>query len=329
MRLAFALGVRHRVSAAPSSLAEPAPLCPVTGRAATRRLQWVSTRLLIDLWRVEFGVDVRPLFAGLDRIGLWESPAGLTFFDPPRAGDAAFYSALYGRLRARRLFTDTSVREEFHVAAGHIRQGACVLDVGCGYGAFRRSVPHADYKGIDPHFDGDEAASGVRKETLERHLALHAGAYDAVCCFQVIEHAPDPKALFAGLVAAAKPGGLIAVGVPHTPSAMTRIPNFLINAPPHHLTWWSRTALTALANGAGAVVERIEAVPWGAGDAAVYWMARLSPIRCSGLHLRGAASWHAAALIGYLLGSAAARLFGPPEPGADEGAGLLLIARRP
>jgi hypothetical protein len=52
------------------------------------------------------------------------------------------------------------------------------------------------------------------------------------------------------MVEATKPGGLLCVGVPHIPSAITRIPNFLINAPPHHLTWWTRTALTDLAKSA-------------------------------------------------------------------------------
>ncbi len=38
------------------------PLCPVTGEPATRLVQWVSGSLLTDLWRYEFGVDVRPSF---------------------------------------------------------------------------------------------------------------------------------------------------------------------------------------------------------------------------------------------------------------------------
>ena len=72
----------------------------------------------------------------------------------------------------------------------------------------------------------DAAVEGVRNETLTRHLAGRRAFYDAVCCFQVIEHVRDPKALFAEIVQAAKPGGLICIGVPHVPSALTRIPNF-------------------------------------------------------------------------------------------------------
>ena len=116
-----------------------------------------------------------------------------------------------------------------------------------------------------------------RRACTMRHWATpreHANTYDAVCCFQVIEHVRDPRGLFAEIVQAAKPGGVICVGVPQVPSALTRIPNFLVNAPPHHLTWWSKAALLELANGAGAVVQSIESVPWGSGDARVYWIER-------------------------------------------------------
>jgi hypothetical protein len=59
-----------------SNSAETTPLCPVTGEPAVRRVQWVTTRLLIDLWRVAFAVDARASFAGIERFGLWESPTG-------------------------------------------------------------------------------------------------------------------------------------------------------------------------------------------------------------------------------------------------------------
>ena len=146
---------------------------------------------------------------------------------------------------------------------------------------------------------------------------------------QVIEHVCDPKALFAEIVSAAKPGGLICVGVPHVPSALTRIPNFLRNAPPHHLTWWSATALRELARSAGAVVETVKPASWSGRDSSVYWIERCSPIKCRDIHFRGALAWHAASLVGSALGLVAAKQFRPPKPGADEGAGLLLIARKP
>ena len=308
---------------------EAFPLCPVTGQPAVRRVQWVTTRLLTDLWRIEFGIDVRASFGGLQRFGLWESPTGLYFFDPPVVGDPQFYSALFNWQKRQRLLPIEAMREEWRIAAARIPSGARVLDVGCGLGGFRNFVPHAEYTGIDPNLSLDAPAGDYRKETLTQHLAERAAFYDAVCCFQVIEHVSDPKSLFGELVQAARPGGLICVGVPHVPSAFTRIPNYLINAPPHHLTWWNETSLAELARGAGASIEGVEKTPWGRGDAVLYWMERCSPLKCGAVHYRGAASWHASALTGFALGILGARLFGPPKETADEGSGLLLIARRP
>ncbi len=305
------------------------PLCPVTGQPAIRQVQWVSTRLLIDLWRIVFGADARGSLAGIDRIGLWESPTGLYFFDPPLEGDHKFYAQFYGRLKRWRLFSDKTVREEFLIASKHIPSGARVLDVGCGHGSFRQCVPQADYTGLDPNVGADVAMVGVRAETLAQHLVQHAASYDAVCCFQVVEHVRDPKAQFAEIVQAAKPGGLICIGVPQVPSAMTRIPNFLLNAPPHHLTWWTKAALSELASSAGAVVESVESTPWGPGDSAVYWIERCSPIKCSDVYFRAALKWHAATLIGHVLGILVFMLLGAPRTTVDEGAGLLMIARRP
>jgi 2-polyprenyl-3-methyl-5-hydroxy-6-metoxy-1,4-benzoquinol methylase len=317
------------VLALTASSQETVPLCPVTGLPAARRVQWVAARLLTDLWRVTFGVDARSSFGGIERFGLWESPTGLHFFDPPLEGDHKFYAQFYARLKKWRLLTAETMRDEFFIAAKHIRSGDRVLDVGCGRGNFRRCVPESDYTGLDPHFGEDSAIEGIRNETLGQHLVENADSYDAVCCFQVIEHVRDPKALFAEIVRAAKPDGLICVGVPHVPSALTRIPNFLLNAPPHHLTWWSAAALRALARSAGAVVETVEATSWVKGDSVVYWIERCSPIKCHDIHFRGALAWHAASLVGSALGLMAAKLSRPPKPGADEGAGLLLIARKP
>ena len=63
----------------------------------------MTSRLLVDLWRIAFGVDARGSFAGVERFGLWESPTGLYFFDPPREGNHEFYSDLYAGLKRRAL----------------------------------------------------------------------------------------------------------------------------------------------------------------------------------------------------------------------------------
>ncbi|MBO0733038.1 MAG: class I SAM-dependent methyltransferase [Methylocapsa sp.] len=303
------------------------PLCPLTGQPAVRQIQWVSARLLRDLWHFVFKVDAREALLGIDLFGLWESPTGLYFFDPPREGNSAFYDQFYARITSLRLFSQAHIRNEFTMAARSIPAGARVLDVGCGLGNFKSCLPHANYTGLDPHTGIRSGAAAIRGESLADHLLGHARAYDAVCAFQVLEHVQKPAELFAEMVQAAKPGGLIFAGVPHVRSPAARIPNYIINAPPHHLTWWTEAALAELARGAGASVEAIEHVPWGRSDALIYWIERCAPIKCKDEYYRGHWSWHASAALGLIAGLAVSKLAGVPS-GSGEGSGLLLTARR-
>jgi hypothetical protein len=145
-------------------------------------VQWVSARLLVDLWRITFGADARSSFGGVKRFGLWESSTGLYFFDPMLEGDHEFYSGLSSLPNQRRFFPTCATREEFRIAAKLISPSARVLDVGCGFGSFRAFVPDADYTGVDPHLRADSCLDErLRAETLTEHLAERAGYYDAVC----------------------------------------------------------------------------------------------------------------------------------------------------
>lgn len=264
----------------------------------------------------------------MDQFGLWESPTGLLFFDPPVEGDHEFYEGFYSRLKKLGLYSDHFIRPEFNLAARHVPAGARVLDVGCGLGNFRHCVTHANYTGLDPHFAEHGGDPSIRNETIADHLVANAASYDAVCAFQVLEHISAPVSLFREMLRAAKPGGLVCIGVPHVPSALTRIPNFLMNAPPHHLSWWTKEALAEMAKRAGATVESVEKVPWGEDDALLYWISRCSPIKCDGdAYYREAFSWHVSAAIGLLGGLAARTAMGVPSR-EDEGTGLLLVARR-
>ena len=280
------------------------PRCPITGAPAKRRVQWLYAATLAGLWRYAFGVDITDLVAGVERFGLWESPVGLLFFAPPIAGDGAFYRHLYTRIRGHeRLAGPNVARPEFKVAASLVRPGARLLDVGCGEGGLQRRVPTVNYVGLDPIFGGKR--DGVLAETIEGHAARNAGHYDLVCSFHVIEHVPDPLAFVGAMVTAIKTGGLLLLAVPCWPSAITAIPNFVLNAPPHHLSWWSESALRALCLRLDLRCRSVEPVPVGRHNQILYWMARVAPKLGEPRFFKTDWWWHLGLLWSYLAGRCA------------------------
>ena len=304
------------------------PNCPVTGQPAVRLVQWVSARFLTDMWRIQFGADARPSFAGIERFGLWQSPTGLLFFDPMQEGDALFYGAFY-RTTGMRRYLLAEDRGEFRLAAAHVGSGDRVLDVGCGFGTFQACIPQAVYAGLDPHLVKDLVRPGRYAETLDEHLRAGHGGYDMACAFQVLEHVARPLQLLVDMGRAVRPGGRVIVAVPHWPSAPARIPNWMTNAVPHHLTVWTSRALAAAAERVGLKVASIDTVPWSRSDAFVYWMARLSPVRCEDVRFRHRWSWHAAAIVGAALGYVASKVLTVPSSADEEGVSLMLVAERP
>ena len=309
------------------------PPCPITGEPAIQHVQSVTTRLLTDLWRYTplFRVDARPSFKDLEKLDLWESPTGLYFFDPRPEGDHAFYATLYENIGGSRRWSSKRKgwRREFDVAAGYVKPQDRVLDVGCAFGGFRDLIPQARYTGLDPNIAKQDPLGQVFDESLADHLSRSAGTYDVVCAFQVMEHLADPLTFYKELVQAAKPGGLIVVGVPQAGSAMTRIPNCLVNAPPHHLTWWTTDALAELARRGAVEPELIEEMQWSSFDALTYWLARCSPIKAIDRHYKGDWWWHGAAVVSWVGGLLAHKLFPIPKGTPGDYANLLMVARKP
>ncbi|MGH8190824.1 MAG: bifunctional 2-polyprenyl-6-hydroxyphenol methylase/3-demethylubiquinol 3-O-methyltransferase UbiG, partial [Rhodanobacteraceae bacterium] len=104
-------------------------------------------------------------------------------------------------------------------------RGARVADVGCGGGLLSEALAKAGARvtAIDLGREVIEVAALHLQETNEslpqalaiayhlcssRELAeAEPGAFDAVCCMELIEHVPDPAALVCDLAALLKPGG--------------------------------------------------------------------------------------------------------------------------
>jgi hypothetical protein len=110
---------------------------------------------------------------------------------------------------------------------------------------------------------------------------------------------------------------------------MTAIPYFALNAPPHHLSWWSEDAMAALAGRLGLAVEEIRLLPPVQAQPLIHWMGRLAPIKAppGGPWFAPRRSWYASLAASYLLGRLAAALLPLPRNAAPMF--VLLIARKP
>jgi SAM-dependent methyltransferase len=306
----------------------PIPACPITGLPAVRLIQSVSSDLLNGLWRASFGVATEGQLGVGSSFGLWESPCGLVFFDPMIAGDAGFYRKLYpdwgkdGPWAAQ-----AGERADYTRAAAMIKPGERVLDIGCGAGAFAAHVRHARYVGLDDHYTAPGAAADIRNESLAAHATTHAGQYDAVCTFHTLEHVPNPAHFAFDLQRCLRPGGYLIVAVPKFRSAVNEIPNFVFNAPPHHLTWWNEQALRTLAESVGLQIQSIEGLPLSPHHRLAHWMGRVTPKLTGQHYFRHSLAWHGALLWSFLGGHLCGALLGTPR-GAKP-VELLLIARKP
>jgi SAM-dependent methyltransferase len=323
------MDVRMQTSKQPSSSSQLPP-CPLTGRPAKRRVHGFATGPLLAVWRVAGAGDLSRLFGDTPQVVLYESDTGLFFFDPMTEGDEGFYKTFYRRSRAyARLDRRMISRVEFRHAAALIPAGANVVDVGCGMGAFSAHVGHASYVGLEP-FAPNGAPDVVLRETLEQHVERKAGRYDVVTAFQVIEHVVDPKGFARKCMDLLRPGGMLILCAPLHPSPLTEVPNFPLNFPPHHLTWWSRSAFTELATILDVELIEITELPFSPHLSIVGWLRRFSRVRLPPAprerYFAHRWSWHANLAFAYALANIADRVL--PPPGSLQPIDVLMAARK-
>jgi len=234
---------------------------------------------LIASWKQDFGIDVARLFEGVTHLDMRKNPrTGQIYFDPPIIGDAAFYPDL-------RKFDwyHPPTKEEFSTAAKWCSDGAEVSDIGAGAGGFAAYVSDGQYLGLETDSEAVKAAKAKGISVLNMDMASYRAAPGfraarLVTAFQVLEHVRAPEAFIGDMVSLAQAGGYIAIGVPDAGSYVADLPDFMLNAPPHHVTWWDEAALAKLMEGAGVRVEavyRFGVEPW---ERQLWWMAKLANI---------------------------------------------------
>jgi SAM-dependent methyltransferase len=135
-----------------------------------------------------------------------------------------------------------------------VRDGAAVLDVGCGAGEFvyllRRDRVNAS--GLEPgeaYADFGRRVLGIPVQTATVHTAaVEPGSQDVVTMFHCLEHVLDPRGVLAHVRGWLKKNGLVIVEVPNIASTE--------QAPAHrfhyaHLYHFTGPTLSALGEAAG------------------------------------------------------------------------------
>ena len=214
-------------------------LCsPLSGTTNVVVRDRVAAAEIVLGYRERYRVDVRRFFEKVDAIERVEdSDTGLSFFRPMILGDERFYEDLSASVQGYY----PQEKEEFAIARELIQSGDDVCEIGAGVGYFGDGIHCRSYVGLEfnPRAIAAAAERGVTLEGSDVTLFAErrSGSFDVVCAFQVLEHVADPHAFIEAAMALAKPGGSIILSTPNADAYISRCRD-LLNAPPHHATWW-------------------------------------------------------------------------------------------
>lgn len=141
-------------------------------------------------------------------------------------------------------------------------EGARVLDVGCGNGAFLLQMRSAGWEvhGVEPDPKAAAAAAGAGldvKQGLLETTTHQAGYYDAITLNHVIEHLHDPVSTLKLGWRALKPGGKVFVATPNFAARGHDFfgPDYFPLDPPRHLILFTPDSLRRAMKSAGLVPD--------------------------------------------------------------------------
>src|SRR6476620_9793471 len=92
-----------------------------------------------------------------------------------------------------------------------------VLDVGCGYELSVDMPASVHLVGLDVSAEALERNENLDEKMLGdiRRVEFPAGTFDAIICWTVIEHLPDPEDALRSFATWLRGGGVLVVGMPN------------------------------------------------------------------------------------------------------------------
>jgi len=221
--------------------------CLLCNSNDTKIISSVASRKIVQLYLECYKSDFSYLFSD-EEIKLIEcTSCGLMFYIPQVAGDEHFYAVLQKTNHYYR-----GNKEEYVFAAKNIKYGDDVLDVGCGKGEFKKFIQNCSFTGLEFSPDAIEAGTQdgclILDQSIEDHAKHYPQKYDVVTAFQVLEHVTNVQSFIKSCADCVKPGGKLIIAVPSEDSYIRYSTNSILNMPPHHITRWTDTTLSNIAD---------------------------------------------------------------------------------
>ncbi|GBL12548.1 ubiquinone biosynthesis O-methyltransferase [Microcystis aeruginosa Sj] len=217
--------------------------CPLSGSSKIVLVEKIAISDLVSLYKKVLNCDVASEFGNIQEIDFYHSlESELYFFSPMITGSENFYEKL-------QVFDWYYLEEknEYDYASKFIKPSDCVLEIGCGKGAFARKIHCQDYIGLEFSQKARDLAEKdgitVLNESIQDHALNNKQKYSVVCAFQVLEHISDIYTFIEASIECLKPGGILIYSVPSYDSFSKYVSNFFLDMPPHHVTRWTDTSL--------------------------------------------------------------------------------------
>ena len=254
---------------------KPKILSPLTGLANTEQIGDLQSAEIVSIYQHHFGIDVSDYFSDTPKILIMRCrDTGFMFYYPfTLEGDEAYYA----RMSEFEWYYHPN-RWEHQKARELIDKSDRILEVGSGSGLFMKKLADADIAAygleLNPRGVANAEREGIKliNQTIEDHAQAHANEYDVVCSFQVLEHVANPLSFLQGMLRCLKKGGKLIVGVPNNDSYIFRnkMPNKVLNMPPHHVGLWTYESLESLQRVLGIKLREVYYEPLVDGNVGVY-----------------------------------------------------------
>jgi 2-polyprenyl-3-methyl-5-hydroxy-6-metoxy-1,4-benzoquinol methylase len=223
----------------------------LTGQDNAELLEDLSPMKISDDWQKSLSIDVGNDFRRLSKIEYWMCPKTKFCWYAPQ--EAAGGEELYKQLQKFDWYYMPD-KWEFNMALSLLPAGCSILEIGVGRGHFLQFAKKRGYfaQGVELNSLGASQARSlgfqVHELMLDDIAQKTSTRFDAICSFQVLEHVPDPRKFFDGMLSLLKPGGKLILSVPNAAVLRKVDPRnlSLLNQPPHHMSHWDEGIFRAL-----------------------------------------------------------------------------------